>query len=214
MKFKAIIFDFDGTLADTLPDLAAAGNFALQQFGHPTHDVSAYRYFVGEGVARLMENILPPDHRTEKEIKDLRAVYKQYYEEHSAVYTSPYEGICEALDALCAENIPLCVLSNKDDADTKALTKHYFGDRFRIIYGVREGFPRKPDPTVCLSIAKELRVSPADMLFVGDSKFDIKTGKNAGMKTCGVLWGFRDRDELEAEGADYIIAHPSEIMSL
>ena len=213
MRYQAVIFDFDGTLCNTLPDLAAAGNYALAQRGYPTHAEEAYRYFVGEGVAKLMRNILPPDRRTDEEAEELREVYREYYRGHSAVKTAPYPGMFLTVKRLCARRIPLCVLSNKDDSDTKALAALYFGDSFRMVYGVRQGHARKPSPDVPLEIAAALGLPPAEILIVGDSKFDILTGKNAGMATCGVLWGFRDREELAAAGADHIIERPEDLLA-
>lgn len=215
MAYRAAIFDFDGTLCNTLPDLCNAANYALAECGFPPHPLESYRYFVGEGVVRLMENILPPDCRSEEQVRALLAVYSAYYSAHSAVDTAPYPGICEMLAALREKGVLLCVLSNKDDGDTRALTAHYFGEGlFSLVCGRREGRPRKPAPDVPLEMARELGVPPEQILFIGDSKFDILTGKNAGMGTCGVLWGFRDRAELEAEGADSIVAAPEELIAL
>ena len=153
--------------------------------------------------------------RSEEQVRALLAVYSAYYSAHSAVDTAPYPGICETLAALREKGVLLCVLSNKDDGDTRALTAHYFGEGlFSLVCGRREGRPRKPAPDVPLEMARELGVPPEQILFIGDSRFDILTGKNAGMGTCGVLWGFRDRAELEAEGADSIVAAPEELIAL
>lgn len=214
MSYKAAIFDFDGTLCNTLPDLAAAGNHALSELGFPTHPVEAYRYFVGEGVLRLMERILPEGRRNAETVERLRGIYRGYYKEHIDLLTAPYEGMEALLMALGARGVKLAVLSNKDDPDTKKLAEKFFPGVFARVYGVREGVPRKPAPEAPLAIAAELGVSPVEVLFIGDSKFDIQTARGAGMESCGVLWGFRDRAELAAAGATHIVERPEEILAL
>ena len=214
MNYKAAIFDFDGTLCNTLPDIAAAGNHALAALGFPGYSVPEYRYFVGEGVVRLMERILPEGHRDAETVEKLRGIYGGYYTEHIDGLTAPYAGISELLEALAARGVRLAVLSNKDDPDTKKLAQEFFPGRFAAVYGVRPGVPRKPAPEAPLALAAEFGVAPKEVLFIGDSKFDIETARNAGMDSCGVLWGFRDRAELEAAGATHVVTEPNEILSL
>lgn len=214
MSYRAAIFDFDGTLCNTLPDLAAAGNYALEQLGFSTHDPEKYRYFVGEGVVRLMERILPEGHRDKDTVERLRKIYKEYYKTHIDLHTRPYDGIKELLALLWEKNVQLCVLSNKDDADTKRLCKHFFPGVFEIVRGAQPDKPRKPAPDVPFEIAAELGCEPWEIVFVGDSKFDIQTANNARMDSCGVLWGFRDRAELSEAGATYIVEKPCEILTL
>ena len=207
--FKAVIFDLDGTLLNTLDDLAASCNVVLAQKGYPTFEAEEYRGFVGNGAAVLMKRI-HPEGTAQAELDDSLSRFSEYYSAHKDVRTAPYPGIEALLKRLKAEGIRLCVLSNKPHDITTVIIKQYFGeDTFDIILGKSPDYPVKPDPTSCLKILAELGLDRNEVLYVGDSNVDMQTGRNAGLTKCGVCWGFRSEDELRAEGADYL-AHTAE----
>ncbi|MDX2011970.1 MAG: HAD family hydrolase [Myxococcaceae bacterium] len=213
MRFQAVIFDLDGTLADSLRDLAEAMNGALADAGKPTHPLEAYRHFVGEGVDVMVARAAAPEVRPEV-LKGIIDGYRRHYGLIDHAHTQPYEGIPALLDALTAAKVPMAVLSNKRDDFTKLLVKQRFGAwRFAEVRGEREGVPRKPDPTAAFEVALALNVLPANICFVGDTAIDMKTAVNAGMQRVGCLWGFRDRAELLEAGAQRVIAHPTELLA-
>lgn len=210
---RALIFDLDGTLVDSLHDLADAVNGALERHRLPTHPVEAFRTFVGEGQVRLIEKVLPPGRQ---ELRDeVLAEFRRIYLLDPTRKTRPYEGIPELLATLQARNLPLAVLSNKPDAPTQVIVQRLFtSGTFRVCFGERAGVPRKPDPASALEVACRLGVDPSECAFVGDSAIDIRTARAARMRALGVLWGFRAREELEAAGAHGIVTHPSELPAL
>ncbi|MFT5465266.1 MAG: phosphoglycolate phosphatase [Verrucomicrobiales bacterium] len=213
--FKAAIFDLDGTLLDTLEDLADSGNEMLETQGFPTHPTDAYRIFVGDGVRVLMERILPEEARVEPAISDCMAVYREIYARRWNAKTRPYDGIPEMLDELVARGLKLAVLSNKPhDATLQCITELIGGWPWEIILGMRDGVPKKPDPTGALEIAEHLGVSPASCLYVGDTSVDMQTANAAGFHAVGVLWGFRERAELEENGAKTLLDHPQQLLNL
>lgn len=195
-----VIFDLDGTILNTLDDLADAGNHALSEFGYPIHDTQKYRYFVGNGIPKLVERILP-----EKTPAD---VYEQtyerfcsYYGEHKYDKTHPYDGMTQMLTNLHEKGIKLAVVTNKDHVFACEMVERYFGNLFDDVFGSVEGFPKKPDPYWVNEALKKIGVAPENAVYVGDSSVDMLTAKAAGVFSCGVLWGFRERDELVQNGA-------------
>ncbi len=208
---RAVIFDLDGTLVDSLGDIAAAMNRSLAARGFPTHPLDAYRSFIGEGVQKLVERALPPDRQQERGalLKD----YEADYAEHLLESSVPYPGIPQLLEALTARGTPMAVLSNKPDGPTRQLVQALLGRwPFRAVAGERPGIPRKPDPTAALQLARAMEVPAAEVTFVGDTLVDVATARAAGMRPLGVLWGFRAR-EVAAAGVP-TIQHPAELLPL
>lgn len=212
MHLRAAIFDLDGTLVDSLADIAAAMNHSLSQHGLPLHSLDEYRHFVGEGVMVLVRKSLPPDR--EALAASVLAEYRAYYEEHLFDQTHVFPGIPAVLSQLAGENVRLAVLSNKADAFTRRLVEGLLpGVPFTSIYGERAGVPRKPDPTAALGVAAELGVAPADCAFVGDTAVDMNTARNAGMYGIGVTWGFRSAEELRTHGARALATTAEELLA-
>ena len=212
MKFKAVIFDLDGTLLDTLADLADAMNAVLAGNRLPTHPVDAYRYFVGDGMATLIRRIVPPS-LTEDQVARCLADFSQTYAARWQRNSCPYPGIHAMLSGLQNAGLKLAVLSNKPDAFTREFIRFFFPEqRFDAVFGQRSGVEKKPSPAGALEIAALLHVAPGECLYVGDTAVDMQTGRSAGMFTIGVLWGFRDRRELQEHHADMIVSDPMEIV--
>lgn len=211
---QLVIFDLDGTLLNTIADLAAATNHALAHFGYPTHEVDAYRYFVGNGINKLFERALPESDRTPENILQIRSEFIPYYDVHNADLSCPYPGIKELLNALQQKGVKMAVASNKYQEATGKLIARYFPEiHFTDVCGQREGIPTKPDPQVVLSIIANAGVKKADVAYVGDSCVDMQTGINAQVTTIGASWGFRPRAELEAYHPDFIADKADEILS-
>ena len=195
---KLVIFDLDGTLLDTIADLATATNHALAQLGYPTHDMETIRTFVGNGVNKLLERALPDEEKTEENVMRMRTHFVPYYDAHNADLSRPYPGIVSLLKEIQAKGLMIAVASNKYQEATVKLVKHYFPTiDFVEILGQREGINVKPDPTIVFDILKKANVSPEETLYVGDSGVDMQTAINAGVDAVGVTWGFRPRAELE-----------------
>ncbi len=211
---RAILFDLDGTLANSLEDLANAANYAIGTFGFDAHPVSAYRFFAGNGIPKMIERALPESHRDAETVEKCRAVFMARYEAHYADCTCGYDGVAALLDELKQRNIRLAVVTNKAQEMAQKVVTKLYGDRFDLIVGKREEFPSKPDPAAALFAMRELGVSPETCLFVGDSGIDIKTGVNSGAVPIGVTWGFRPVDELKENGARFIIDRPRELLPL
>ena len=215
MRYKAILFDLDGTLLDTLEDLATAANRALGTLGLPAHPTDAYRVFVGDGLRTLAERILPGEQRSAAQVDALVVAFEREYSRTWNERTAPYAGVPEMLDRLTAGGYRLSVLSNKPDAFTRLCVEQLLPHwTFAPLYGQRPGVPRKPDPAAALAIAVELGLDPAEVLYLGDTATDMHTARAAGMAAVGVLWGFRTADELRAAGARHLIAHPGELAPL
>lgn len=214
IMYQAVIFDLDGTILNTIDDLGNSANVILAAHGYPTHTIEQYKTFVGNGIPKLVERMLPPDVSAEEREKIL-AEFKQYYDLHKEDKTAPYAGILELLATLKAGGLKLCVLSNKQHYMAVQVVEHYFGaGTFDIIQGNSEQFPPKPDPTSCNAMIAQLGFAKDNILYIGDSNVDMQTAANVGLKKCGVSWGFRTIEELTAAGADYLIHTPQEIAGL
>lgn len=212
---RAMIFDLDGTLLDTLEDLANACNYALKVCGFKTHDTYEYISFVGNGRYKLIERIVPKEYKNNEDIiNKVLELFDQYYGEHMIDMTKPYEGIYKMLEELNKKDIKLAVVSNKPHEFAKDVVKKYFEDTFEITYGQRLNHPIKPDPKTVFEVMELLKVDKSECIYVGDSDVDVHTAKNAGIKSVGVAWGFRGAGELREAGADYIIEKPIELVDL
>lgn len=196
---KLVIFDLDGTLLDTIADLAESANYALKQLGYPTHDVETIRTYVGNGINKLLERALPLHEQTEENVMRMRSHFVPYYDIHNADLSTPYPGIISLLEDLQAKGILIAVASNKYQKATVKLVKQYFPNiDFIEILGQREGINVKPDPTIVFDILQKANLSKENVLYVGDSGVDMQTAINAEVDAIGVTWGFRPRAELES----------------
>ncbi len=211
---KLVIFDLDGTLLNTLADLADGANFAMKHYNFPTHPLDSFRYMVGNGVPKLIERCLPESERSPEMIKEATEIFNGYYNVHYADNTRPYEGIPELLDALKNAGIKTAVASNKPDGFTRSLVKSFFGDSFSIVHGSLPDVSKKPAPDIALRIMKNLGAAAEDTYFAGDSNVDIFTAHNAGVKSIGCLWGFRTREELTEAGAENLAEKPYDIYNI
>jgi phosphoglycolate phosphatase len=215
MTLKAVIFDLDGTLLNSIVGIGDAMNMLLQRLKYPTLDIETYKYLVGEGITELVGRALPLEKRDGHDLTQLVADYRSLYAETWPENSPPYEGIPELLDSLSARKIKFSVLSNKSDDFTRrmvsTLLPHW---DFEIVKGTIDGVPRKPDPSAALTIADAMGNPPEETIFVGDSGVDMQTAVNAGMIGVGVLWGFRKADELLAHGAKHLINHPRELLEI
>ena len=212
--YQNVIFDLDGTLLNTIDDLADASNYVCRLHGWPTHTVEEYKRFVGNGMAKLAERFAPEDWRTPEKVEQLLGEFIPYYDQHKQDKTAPYAGMPQALERLKAAGVHMAVLTNKADQMAAPVVNGYYPDVFPMVQGAVKGFPTKPDPTLLHRLMSRMGATPADTLFVGDSNVDIRTAKNGGLTSCGVLWGFRGRTELEQEGADFIVETPEELADL
>ncbi len=210
-----VIFDLDGTLLNTIDDLANATNHALKAMGYPPHGMWVYPGMVGNGVAKLIERALPAEARTEKNLADTLAHFKEYYNDHCCDATKPYPGIPELIEDLTARGVNLAVTSNKyQDAVTRIIA-HYFPDaNFKAILGNIDGMPRKPDPSIVFKALSMCPTPKAEVLYVGDSGVDMETARRACVESVGVTWGFRPILELKEALADHIISTPAQIIDL
>jgi phosphoglycolate phosphatase len=212
---ELIIFDLDGTLLDTIEDLANSVNYALIQHNLPTHAVESYRFFVGNGVNKLLERVLSEDKRTTDYVSMLKVDFLKHYFAHSEECTRPYPGIPELLAQLQRKGIKLAVASNKMHEATVKLINRFFPEiRFAAILGQRDGFPVKPNPGVLEEIIRIAGVEKEEVLYVGDSGVDVATSFNAKVPFVGVLWGFRPRKELEEVGATDFVENTEELCKM
>lgn len=212
---KLAIFDLDGTLLNTIEDLGYAANHALQAHGYPTHSIASYPFFVGNGVRRLIERVLPEDARTEATIDRLLVTFKEYYNDHNTDYTKPYEGIPELLSLLSSRGVAIAVASNKYQAATEKLISHFFPTlSFIAVEGQKEGVPVKPDPSIVFEILAKAKTPKADTIYIGDSGVDMETARRACVDSVGVTWGFRPEKELVENHADTIVNSPGDIAKL
>ncbi len=210
---KAVIFDLDGTLANTLYDLQDAVNRALSKYGFPEHTTEEYRRFVGNGMDNLVFRA-SGECEDKEMLSKIKKDFLDYYAVHSCDKTVVYDGVKELLAEVKSMGLKTAVVTNKDDAAAKDVVKFLMGDVFDIVAGHTPQFPHKPDPALTLSVMEKLGVKPCECVFLGDSGVDIKTGVNSGATPVGETWGYRDEDELVAAGAKYIIHKPMELIAL
>ena len=213
MKYQAVIFDLDGTLLDTLEDLRCSVNHALRRYGLPERSLEEIRTFVGNGVRNLMTKAVPGV----TEALGFDAIFeefKSHYAVHWRDFTRPYDGAVELVRELHRRGLKLAVVSNKTDAEVKGLCKEFFGENIMVVRGEVPGVPRKPAPDGVLLALESLGLERSQALYVGDSEVDMRTARNAEVDCVAVLWGFRSREDLEAEGATVFIKHPSELLGL
>ena len=213
--YKHVIFDLDGTLLNTLEDLADAANWVCAQHGWPAHGVEEYKYFVGNGAAKLLERVVPEGVPVTDGLRQvLLEEFGRRYGAHKSDKTTPYPGMPEAVRRLREAGLTLAVLSNKPHEAARPVVERYYPGLFHRVQGALPGVPVKPDPTLLRRLMAEMGASQWDTLFVGDSNVDIRTAKNGGLTSCGVLWGFRTRRELEAEGADFVVETAQALVEL
>lgn len=211
--YDPIIFDLDGTLLDTLGDLAAAGNHALREMGFPEHCTEEYRYFVGNGIPKLIERICPHG-SDEGTLKKTHDSFAEYYELHKSDLTKPYDGMAELLGELKSRGITAVCNTNKDHVFAEELLRSFYGDSLTEIIGAGIGYRTKPDPKAALYFAEKYAKAGRRPLYVGDSNVDMQTARNAGIDACGVLWGFREREELEALSPAHIANNINELRKI
>ncbi len=214
MKFKGVIFDLDGTLVNSLEDIADAMNTVLQNLNYPTHGYEDYQYFIGSGLRNLVSKSLPENHNDENQIERCYDLMVEIYRDNCTNQTKPYDGIVELLDELKSRNLKLSVFSNKADALTKEITAFLFPDYFNPIVGLSIESLKKPNPFEAVEISKSWGLQPEEMIFVGDSGIDMQTATNANMLAIGVLWGYRPEEELIENGAKYILNHPLDLIPI
>lgn len=212
---KAVLFDLDGTLLDTLEDLGHAVNRVLRSRGYPTHSLKTYRSFIGDGAKLLITRALPAQERNEPVIRACLEAFRKDYGENWNVHTKPFEGVPEMLDALKERGLKLAVLSNKPHLFTKRCVAEFLKKwSFEMVLGEVEGVPRKPEPSGAMKVATKLKIPPPAFLYLGDSGVDMRTAVAAGMFPVGALWGFRSEEELRENGAARLIKKPLEILEL
>lgn len=209
----AVIFDLDGTLLNTLGDLRAATNHALEVRGLPPHSMEEIRQFIGNGIRLLIRRAMP-EGTPEAEIDAALDDFKAYYAAHIHDRTVPYDGIPQLLTALRKRGIKVAVLSNKIDSASQQLIEYFFPGKTDVVFGEHVGVPRKPDPTSCRMVMQQLGVQPEQVLYVGDSGTDMQTAKNAGLYAVGVTWGFRSKEVLLEYGADVLVHRPEQILQI
>ena len=214
MMYRTVIFDLDGTLLDTISDLAAAANYVCRENDWPEYTVAEVESMVGNGIPKLVERFSPENARSPLMLANTLHQFNRYYGAHNMESTHPYPGIPELLDELRAQGVQCAVFSNKADPLCGKIIAHYFGTgRFDAVRGSRPGVPTKPDPAGLYALMDEIGADRSATLFVGDSDVDILTGHNAGLPAMGALWGFRGRAELTAAGADALAAVPEDIFT-
>lgn len=215
MNTELVIFDLDGTLLDTIGDLAAACNAVLGRRGLPEHSYEEYCHFVGNGIMRLVERALPERLRTPETVAAVRADFVAYYTAHIDLHTRPYDGIEPLVAELARRGVAMAVASNKFQAGTEKLVGRFFpGVRFAAVLGQRPDVPLKPDPAIVEEILARTGTPRERVLYVGDSGVDIETAAAARVRSAGVTWGFRDRQELVEAGAQHLVDHPRELIGL
>lgn len=215
MEFKGIIFDLDGTLLNTLDDIGSCANHVLKKRGFPVHEIGEYRYFIGDGAAMLMQRALPENNRDPDMVAACVQEFNAVYQKNGDSKTVLYPGIPELLDELTEMKTKKAILSNKPHELTLRSVQNLLARwRFNLVFGQRDHVPRKPDPAGALEIAAHLDIVPSEILYLGDSSVDMKTAVSAGMFPVGVLWGYREKDELRENGAGKFVNHPYEILDL
>ncbi|MEG1988949.1 MAG: HAD family hydrolase, partial [Oscillibacter sp.] len=202
--FQTVIFDLDGTILDTLADMAEAGNWVCRRNHWPEHSVEEYRRMVGHGLLRLVEQFSPENFRSPLLLVSTLAQFNDYYRRHNMDATAPYPGVSALLTRLKAAGVKLAVCTNKTDEFSRSIVAHYFPDTFEVVRGQVPGVPVKPDPSGTALILRDLHAAAEHTLFVGDSGVDIRTARNARLASCGVTWGFRSREQLLEAGAEHL----------
>ena len=210
---KAVVFDLDGTLLDTLEDLKDSVNAALTEYGLPERTIEEVRAFVGNGIRNLIIRSVPGG-ETHPDFENVFDFFKQHYRANCANKTVPYEGIMELIEALSSRGIAMAIVSNKFDAGVKVLNEKFFAQYISVALGELPGVKRKPDPKTVVMALQQLGVAPADAIYVGDSDVDIETARNAGMDCISVTWGFRSETFLKEHGADILVNHPADMLTL
>ena len=211
---KLAIFDLDGTLINSIEDLADSTNFALEQFGFPTHSLDKFNFFIGDGMRKLIERALPEDKRSCQLITSVLDVFLEHYRKHFLDKTYIYDGILKVLGTLKESGIMLAVVSNKAQEMADKIAEELFSGIFDIFYGKQDDFPAKPDAALTLKAIGELGAKPSECVFIGDSGMDAATAVNAGAIGIGVLWGYRGKEELLSNGAKYIAEVPDDILEI
>ena len=215
LKYPGIIFDLDGTLLDTIEDLADSMNRVLSDLGFPTHTIGAYKYFVGEGVEPMIRRALPEDQLRPELLDHCLGALREEYSRRWENKTRPYAGIPDLLDHLSGMGLKMAILSNKLDHFTQIMVAKLLPRwKFEAVFGARPAVPKKPDPAGALEIAEALHLAPDHFIYLGDTGIDMKTASAAGMVPVGVLWGFRPADELRDQGARWLIEKPADLISL
>lgn len=209
--YRTVIFDLDGTLLDTIADLAGAGNWVCRQNGWPEHSETAFARMVGHGIPNLVRSFAPQECRSPLMLANALAQFTAYYGEHNMDATAPYAGIPALLEKMKAAGIQMAVYSNKADEFSQTIVAHYFPDTFALVQGKLPDVPVKPDPAGIRMVLERLGATAEETLFVGDSDVDMQTGHNAGLESCGVTWGFRTREELAEAGADWLVDTVAEL---
>ena len=212
--YQPVIFDLDGTLLDTLEDLADAGNWVCRRNGWPEHSLEEFRAMVGHGIPNLVERFSPEGCRSPLLMVNTLAQFSQYYGAHNMDKTLPYAGMEELAAELKKRGVQMAVYSNKADDFSRQIVEHFFPGVFSLVRGKVRGVPVKPDPTGVRQVLAELNADPAATLFVGDSSVDMETAHNAGLPACGVTWGFRSRESLEAAGAEFLADTPEQLAAV
>ncbi|MDR1085634.1 MAG: HAD family hydrolase [Deltaproteobacteria bacterium] len=213
MKTRAAIFDLDGTVLNTLPDLADSLNIALEAAGYPARTLDEYRFMVGNGMAKMIERALPDDRKTPEIQTEIMKHFKNEYALRQCDKTAPYEGITDLLQDLKARGWKLGLLSNKDHENTLEIVNHFFSGIFDVIIGVKPGGPSKPDPAGALEICRTLGFKPQEVIYLGDSGVDMATANAAGCPALGAGWGFRPAEELQEGGAKAILEKPTDFLA-
>jgi phosphoglycolate phosphatase len=215
MKKKLIIFDLDGTLMNSIEDLAQSTNYALRKCGYPEHQLSEYPFFVGNGINVLFERALPEGQKTKENVLALRKEFLSHYSVHNCDKSKPYEGITDLLTTLTSKGYKLAVASNKYQVGTQEIVSHFFPTiRFDAVLGQRDGIPKKPDPTIVKDVMLLTGVEKEEVIYVGDSDVDMKTASHAGVTSVGVTWGFRSEAELQKFNPDFVIHESRELLKV
>lgn len=214
MKYKGIIFDLDGTLVNSLEDIADSMNKVLQGLNYPTHSYDVFQYFIGSGLRNTVSKALPASNNSDEQIEICLERMVKGYSESCTLKTKPYEGIIELLDTLATRNIKVAVFSNKADELTKKIATEIFPDYFNTAVGLSVESLKKPNPCKALEISKNWNLKPEEVIFVGDSDIDMQTAVNANMFPVGVTWGYRTEEELKASGAKLVLHNPTELINV
>ena len=212
--FQTVIFDLDGTLLNTIDDLTAAGNYVCQRNGWPTHTVEEFKLMVGHGIPNLVSQFSPAEFRSPLLLMSTLSQFSEYYGKHNMDRTVPYDGIPELLASLKEQGVRMAVYSNKADEFSRSLAEHFFPGTFDAILGKRPGIPGKPDPAGLRLLMRKLGAAPEESVLVGDGETDLRSARNAGLRSVAVTWGFRSREALLAEGPDGMAESPEELLTL